>query len=106
MMCVMCGGHVRACAQGLEGVPVRQRCSPASVGEFWFREHVVSVLKECGEPCKNIRLLPIFDLTLARFDSHHGTFGRGKDTGYTDCRHFCVNVVDWWNIVLYSMMCF
>ncbi|CAL8469667.1 g9208 [Coccomyxa elongata] len=99
-------GTFLAVEEGLEGVPTRQRCEPASVGEFWYRDHVVSVLKECGAACKNIRLLPIFDMSLSRYDSHHGTYGRGKESGFTDCRHYCVNVLDWWNIVLYSMMCF
>ena len=97
---------VRTCAQPLEGVPVRERCDPASVGEYWFREHVVHTLKECGPACANIRLLPIYDLSLSRHNSHHGTYGRGKETGYTDCRHYCVNVIDWWNVVLYAMVCF
>jgi hypothetical protein len=52
------------------------------------------------------RLLPIYDLSLSRHNSHHGTFGRNKDTGFTDCRHYCVNVIDWWNVVLYAQMCF
>ncbi|EIE21418.1 hypothetical protein COCSUDRAFT_43154 [Coccomyxa subellipsoidea C-169] len=99
-------GTFTAVEEGLPGVPARPKCEPAAVGEFWFREHVVSVLKECGAACAKIRLMPIFDMTLARYESHHGTFGRGKDTGFTDCRHYCVNVVDWWNIVLYSIMCF
>ena len=85
---------------------MRERCDPASVGEYWFREHVVHTLKECGPACSNIRLLPIYDLSLSRHNSHHGTYGRGKETGYTDCRHYCVNVVDWWNVVLYAQMCF
>ena len=66
----------------------------------------MDVLKQCGKACEKIRLLPIFDLSIARYVSHHGTFGRGKENGFTDCRHYCVNVVDWWNIVLYSILCF
>lgn len=85
---------------------MRERCEQASVGEYWFREHVVHTLKECGPACDNIRLLPIYDMSLSRHNSHHGTYGRGKETGYTDCRHFCVNVIDWWNVVLYAMVCF
>ncbi|CAL5228102.1 g11175 [Coccomyxa viridis] len=99
-------GTFTAIEEPLEGVPVRERCDPASVGEYWFREHVVHTLKECGPACSNIRMLPIYDLSLSRHNSHHGTFGRGKETGYTDCRHYCVNVIDWWNVVLYAMMCF
>ena len=95
-----------ACMQPLEGVPTREECDRASVGEYWYREHVVHTLEACGAACSNIRLLPIYDLSLARHDSHHGTYGRGKEGGYTDCRHYCVNVVDWWNVVLYAMMCF
>jgi len=95
----------RVLVQHPEGVPAREQCDPVTVGEYWFREQTLAALKECGEPCKKIKLLPVFDLSLARHDSHHGSFGRGKDMGVTDCRHFCKNVVDWWNILLYSMIC-
>ena len=109
VMCMMKGMQSQRfdeCAQPLEAVPPREKCDPASVGEYWFREHVVHTLKACGAECSNIRLLPIYDMSLARHNSHHGTYGRGKEVGYTDCRHYCVNVVDWWNVVLYAMMCF
>ena len=60
----------------------------------------------CGGPCAKIRVLPIFDLSLPRFDSHHGSFGRGRfDDKATDCRHFCNNVVDVWNTVFFNMLC-
>lgn len=41
----------------------------------------------------------------ARYDAHHGNFGRGKDTWVLDCRHFCSPVVDVWNQVLFNLMC-
>jgi hypothetical protein len=51
-------------------------------------------------------VLPIFDLSLPRYDSHHGSFGRGRfDDKATDCRHFCNNVVDVWNTVFFNMLC-
>lgn len=46
---------IYAQVQPLEGVPVRERCEAASVGEYWFREHVVHTLKECGPACSNIQ---------------------------------------------------
>jgi hypothetical protein len=62
--------------------------------------------KTCGASCANIRVLPIFDLSLPRYDSHHGSFGRGRfDDKATDCRHFCNNVVDVWNTVFFNMLC-
>ena len=30
----------------------------------------------CGNSCRNIQTLPIFDLSLSRYNSHHGSFGR------------------------------
>jgi hypothetical protein len=68
----------------------------------WISDH----LAQCGEPCARIRVLPIFDLSLPRYDSHHGSFGRGRfDDKATDCRHFCNNVVDTWSTVFYNLMC-
>lgn len=49
----------------------------------------------------------IFDLLKlqARYDAHHGNFGRGKDTWVLDCRHFCSPVVDVWNQVFFNLLC-
>jgi hypothetical protein len=30
----------------------------------------------CGDSCSKIQTLPIFDLSLSRYNSHHGSFGR------------------------------
>jgi hypothetical protein len=88
-------------------VPPRPRCEPAAVGEFWYDEYIRELLRECGPRCAHISVLPVFDLSLGRPDSHHGSFGRGRvDDAITDCRHFCNNVVDVWNVVLYNFMCF
>ena len=48
-------------------------------------------------------LIPVFDLTLAMHDSHHGSFGRTGGAA-PDCRHYCTNVVDTWSLVFYSML--
>ncbi|CAL8469668.1 g9209 [Coccomyxa elongata] len=104
-----CGatGTFNGIDEGIPGVPPRAKCEPASVGEFWYGDWIRTYLNTtCGEPCAKIRVLPIFDLSLARYDSHHGSFGRGRfDDKATDCRHFCNNVVDVWNTVFYNMMC-
>ena len=69
----------------------------------WIRTYINTT---CGVACKNIRVLPIFDLSLPRHNAHHGSFGRGRfDDKSTDCRHFCNPVVDMWNTVFYNMMC-
>jgi hypothetical protein len=69
----------------------------------WVRTFINTT---CGPACENIRVLPIFDLSLPRHDAHHGSFGRGRfDDRSTDCRHFCNPVVDMWNTVFYNMMC-
>ncbi len=70
-----------------------------------YRDWIADFLKTCGQPCSNIRVLPIFDLSLYRHDSHHGSFGRGRGQRTTDCRHFCQNVVDVWSTVLFNMLC-
>ena len=51
------------------------------------------------------RMLNVLCAAKARYDAHHGNFGRGKDTWVLDCRHFCSPVVDVWNQVLFNLMC-
>ena len=69
----------------------------------WVRTYINTT---CGVACENIRVLPIFDMSLPRHDAHHGSFGRGRfDDKSTDCRHFCNPVVDMWNTIFYNMMC-
>lgn len=41
-----------------------------------------------------VRVLPIFQMTLPRYQSHHGSLGRQQQEGQADCRHWCNNVVD------------
>ena len=51
-----------------------------------------------------LQVLPIFEMTRQKYNSHHGSMGRGVSTGSADCRHWCNNVVDWWTILLYNML--
>ena len=99
--------QVEESLRGDPRLPPREHCEPARVGEFWYDEYVRDVLGRCGQPCAHISMLPIFNVSLGRFNSHHGSFGRGRDEDkLTDCRHFCNNVVDVWNQVLYNFLCF
>lgn len=69
---------------------------------MWVR----NLLKTCGSECSNIHMLPIYHLSLAMHNSHHGSFGRGRRDRAVDCRHWCDNVLDVWNQVLYNELCF
>ena len=53
----------------------------------------------CKEDCAHIHMLPVYHLSLAAHNSHHGSYGRGIDEGQIDCRHYCANVIDTWNQV-------
>ena len=53
----------------------------------------------CQEDCAHIHMLPVYHLSLAAHNSHHGSYGRGIDEGQIDCRHYCANVIDTWNQV-------
>ena len=68
-----------------------------------YDDYLRSLLRGCSRACAHMFLVPIFDLTLAMHDSHHGSFGRTSDAAL-DCRHYCTNVVDTWSHVFYSML--
>jgi hypothetical protein len=53
----------------------------------------------CKEDCAHIHMLPVYHLSLAAHNSHHGSYGRGIEEGQIDCRHYCANVIDTWNQV-------
>ena len=59
-------------------------------------------IKMCAADGSNVQLLPIHNLGTIR----SGISGRGKEGGHIDCRHFCINVLDWWSVAPYAMMCF
>ncbi|CAL5226961.1 g9846 [Coccomyxa viridis] len=81
-------------------------CQPASKGEYFFDTEIIQYLQdECGQACNHIHMLPIYHLSLLKHNSHHGSFGTGVERKKIDCRHFCNNVVDVWNLVLYHKLC-
>ena len=41
-----------------------------------------------------VRVLPIFHMTLPHYLSHNGSLGRDQQEGQADCRHWCNDVVD------------
>ena len=98
--------HICRIEYQLPGGPWRYACEPAAVGEFWHDDYVASLLAgPCGRNCANISILPIFDMTLPRHMSHHGSLGRGSAQGRADCRHWCNNIVDQWSVLLYNLVC-
>ena len=86
-------------------------CVPAAVGETEYNEYTVSLLRRCGAACAHIRWLPVFGPSLGRHGSHAGDHIPEKARGYWihalhhDCRHFCLNVVNLWNQILFGMIC-
>ena len=80
-------------------------CPPTKVGESWYEEYVRAFLRKCGSKCSHVSLLPVFQLTVGKPNSHMGSFGHGKDGQYLDCRLYCSNVVDQWNVLLYNLLC-
>ena len=86
-------------------------CAPAEVGETEYDRVAKRILVECGAACSHMRWLPIFGPSLARHGSHTGDHIPDKARGFWvralhhDCRHFCLNVVDLWNQILFASMC-
>ena len=90
----------------LPGGPWRYACFSAAKGEYWYDDFVRRLLAgPCKGGCSRVEVLPIFEMTRARPDSHHGSMGRGVADGQADCRHWCNNVVDQWTHLLFSMIC-
>ena len=85
-------------------VASQEDCSPAAVGEPWYDQFVKDYLSSCGAPCSHIHMLPVFLLSLGRHKSHLGVGGLGIKDVY-DCRHYCDNVLDAWNRLLYNKIC-
>lgn len=82
-----------------------QECQKTDIGEFWFDEQLQALLRACGKPCQHIGILPLFQASLPLHNSHFGTYGRGRAEGEIDCTHFCSNVVDQYNTILYNYLC-
>ena len=86
-------------------------CVPAAKGETEYNRYTKNLIRKCGAACAHIKWLPIFGPSLARHGSHAGDHIPNKARGYWvralhhDCRHFCLNVVDLWNQILFAMMC-
>ncbi|EIE21588.1 hypothetical protein COCSUDRAFT_66960 [Coccomyxa subellipsoidea C-169] len=80
-------------------------CPATKLGESWYEEYVRAFLRKCGTKCSHVSLLPVFQLTVGRPNSHMGSFGHGKDGHNLDCRMYCSNVVDQWNVLLFNLLC-
>ncbi len=84
-------------------------CAPADRGERYLNEVTQVLLTECGEACDHIKWVPIFAPTLQRHASHTGDHinktKMGDWANSLDCRHYCLNVIDVWNIILVHMAC-
>ncbi len=84
-------------------------CAPADRGERYLNEVTQVLLTECGEACAHIKWVPIFAPTLQRHASHTGDHINKTKMGdwakNLDCRHYCLNVIDVWNIIFLHMAC-
>jgi hypothetical protein len=98
--CTLDGGQEAAKELKAGGV-----CPPTKLGESWYEEYVRAFLRKCGTKCSHISLLPVFQLTVGRPNSHMGSFGHGKDGHNLDCRMYCSNVVDQWNVLMFNLLC-
>ena len=90
--------------------PSLPRCEQATVGEPEWNQIVKDLLLACGNECSHIKWLPIFKLSLPRHSMHAGDHidqsVRGNwATAIRDCRHYCLPVLDYWNILLLHSMC-
>ena len=81
------------------------RCPATRQGESWYEEYVRAYLRKCGARCSHMYLLPVFQLTVGKHESHLGSFGHGQDSHNLDCRLYCNNVVDQWAVLLYNFLC-
>ncbi|CAL8467294.1 g6831 [Coccomyxa elongata] len=99
-------GTYTAITEHLPELPGQMICEAAAYGEYYYDTHIMRWLQACGAPCNHIHMLPVYHLSLAQHNSHHGSFGRGTEARRIDCRHYCSNVIDVWNQVLYNKLCF
>ncbi len=90
------------------GWHLQMECAETERGETWYNDFIKQYLRSCGVKCSNIRILPIYELSLSRHKSHIGPL-QGKTLNCKhcswDCRHFCSNVLHTWNLVLYNSLC-
>ncbi|KAK9916493.1 hypothetical protein WJX75_003317 [Coccomyxa subellipsoidea] len=99
-------GTYTALVEHLPDLPGQMTCEAAAYGEYYYDTHIMRWLQQCGPACAHIHMLPVYHLSLPRHNSHHGSFGRGTENRRIDCRHYCSNVIDVWNQVLYNKLCF
>ncbi|CAL8469520.1 g9061 [Coccomyxa elongata] len=86
-------------------VPPLEACKATNVGEYWFDDQMHKFLKECGQPCAKIGILPLFQASLSAHNMHHGMYGRGREENEIDCTHYCNHARDVWSTILYNYMC-
>ena len=85
-------------------------CEQASVGETEWNDIVKELLLACGDECNHIKWLPVYNLSLPRHAMHTGDHIDKSVRGAwamnsLDCRHYCLPVLDYWNIALLHSMC-
>ena len=52
-------------------------------------QHLLSLRFQSPELSrKSMQVLPIFNMSLPRYNSHFGSFGRGVADGHADCLHW------------------
>ena len=52
-------------------------------------QHLLSFRLQSPElSCERMQVLPIFNMSLPRYNSHFGSFGRGVADGHADCLHW------------------
>lgn len=97
--------YVAICSIYLKAPPFGLKCP--CLGMIW----VSLAFTELPQPhsCYTVvlgamQVLPIFEMSRQRPNSHHGALGRGQLEGLADCRHWCNSVTDWWTILLYNML--
>lgn len=87
---------------------LQMECAETERGETSYDDFIKQYLRLCGVKCSNIKILPIYELSLSRHKSHIGPL-QGKTLNCKhcswDCRHFCSNVLHTWNLVLYNSLC-
>ena len=107
----VCALHTLAAPQAdTSTIPMCSSAAPPQLGEVEINDFVKGVLQTCGKDCGNIKLLPVFQLSLPRHGMHTGEHidksVRGAwDAARLDCRHFCLPVVDVWNQIMLSTIC-
>ncbi|CAL8467102.1 g6638 [Coccomyxa elongata] len=90
----------------VSGEDYQEGCKPAALGEVWYDKWVADYLSSCGAKCDRVHMLPVFQLSLNKHQSHLGSISKATVGSQSDCRHWCSNVLHAWNQVLYNKLCF